>query len=148
VHLVELKKPALKVVRETAAANLHVLHLAPADQPARELRPQRVKIWNSFFVRLMVSMMAVALPFLIIAGLLPNFLGAWGVGPEVVAVALLVGITGIAARLMIHPVTELSRVAALGGTERQRRDAAPQPHFQRNARAADRHALPPSGRGS
>ena len=109
---VELKKPDLELEVLTTAANLRVLHLAPADQPPREL-PRRAKIWNSFFARMVVSLLAVGLPFFIIAGLLPNFLAGWGVGTEVVAVLLLIGITAMAARLMIRPVTELSRVVSL-----------------------------------
>jgi methyl-accepting chemotaxis protein len=60
----------------------------------------------------MVSLVAVALPFLIIADLVPNLLARWGVGPELLAIVLLIGITGVAARLMIRPVLALSRAAA------------------------------------
>jgi methyl-accepting chemotaxis protein len=70
------------------------------------------RIWNSFFARMMFSLLAISLPFLIIAGLVPNVLSRWGVGAEVVATFLLVAFTGITARLMIRPVITLARVAA------------------------------------
>jgi methyl-accepting chemotaxis protein len=71
-----------------------------------------VRIWDSFFARIIFSLLAIGLPFLIIAGLLPNVLAPFGVGPELVATVLLIGMTGVAARLMIRPVIALSRVAA------------------------------------
>jgi methyl-accepting chemotaxis protein len=70
------------------------------------------RIWNSFFARIMVSLLAISLPFLIIAGLLPNVLSRWGVGTQIVATFLLVAFTFMSARLMIRPVITLSRVAA------------------------------------
>jgi methyl-accepting chemotaxis protein len=84
-------------------------------KPLIEAGPTSVayeRIWNSFFARMMVSLLAVSVPFLIIAGLVPNVLSRWGVGTEVVAVFLLVAFTGASARLMIRPVITLSRVAA------------------------------------
>jgi methyl-accepting chemotaxis protein len=84
-------------------------------KPLIEAGPTSVayeRIWNSFFARMMVSLLAISLPFLIIAGLVPNVLSRWGVGTEVVAVFLLVAFTGASARLMIRPVITLSRVAA------------------------------------
>jgi methyl-accepting chemotaxis protein len=84
-------------------------------KPLIEAGPTSVayeRIWNSFFARMMVSLLAISLPFLLIAGLVPNVLSRWGVGTEVVAVFLLVAFTGASARLMIRPVITLSRVAA------------------------------------
>ncbi|MDQ2942963.1 MAG: methyl-accepting chemotaxis protein [Candidatus Dormibacteraeota bacterium] len=69
-------------------------------------------IGNSFFASMLLSLLAVALPFFIIAGLIPNVLARWGVGVEVVATVMLIVITSIAARLLIRPVIELSRAAA------------------------------------
>jgi methyl-accepting chemotaxis protein len=69
-------------------------------------------LWNSFFARMLVSLLGVALPFLISAGLVPNLLASLGVGPQIVAIALLVGITALTARLMIRPLVALSRAAA------------------------------------
>jgi len=86
-----------------------------AMRPLMEAGPSRVtheKIWNSFFARMMVSLLAISLPFLIIAGMVPNVLSRWGVGTELVATILLVVFTAVTARLMIRPVITLSRVAA------------------------------------
>jgi methyl-accepting chemotaxis protein len=113
VRFLELKKPVLDHVAFTPATQLRVVQLAPSNRSAPQLSPPPWKVWNSFFARMVVSLVAVGLPFLLIAGLLPNLLARWGVGPELVATVLLIGMTGIAARFMIRPVTELSRVAAL-----------------------------------
>ena len=109
----ELKKPVLDHVAFTPTTHLRVVQLVPSNRAAPLLSPPHWKVWNSFFARMVVSLVAVGLPFLLIAGLLPNLLARWGVGPELVATVLLIGMTGIAARFMIRPVTELSRVAAL-----------------------------------
>jgi methyl-accepting chemotaxis protein len=61
---------------------------------------------------MLLGLLAISLPFLLVAGLVPNFLARWGVGSQVVAIALLVVITGVAARVTIRPVTALSRAAA------------------------------------
>jgi methyl-accepting chemotaxis protein len=61
---------------------------------------------------MMISLLGVAVPFLVIADLIPNVFARWGIGPEIVATVLLVGITGVAARVMIRPVLALSRAAA------------------------------------
>jgi methyl-accepting chemotaxis protein len=107
---VELKKPSLDP-RVESAPNLRVLTIAHShhDVPAGTVthRP-----WDSFFARMLAGMLAVALPFFIIAGLVPNVLARLGVGVEVLATVLLVAMTGVVARLMIHPVIALSRVAA------------------------------------
>ena len=94
-----------------AAGNVHVLTIAPFEQPPRALSVG-YRIWDSFFARMLVSLLAVALPFFLIAGLLPNVLAGWGVGVEVVATVLLIGVTALAARLVIRPVIALSRAAA------------------------------------
>jgi methyl-accepting chemotaxis protein len=74
--------------------------------------PPYEALWNSFFARLMLSFVAVALPFLIIAGLIPDLLAKWGIGPQILAIGLLVGVTALTARLMIRPLSALSRAAA------------------------------------
>jgi methyl-accepting chemotaxis protein len=113
VRFLELKEPVLDHVAFTPATRLRVVQLAPSNRSAPQLSPPPWEVWNSFFARMVVSLVAVGLPFLLIAGLLPNLLARWGIGPELVATVLLIGMTGIAARFMIRPVTELSRVAAL-----------------------------------
>jgi methyl-accepting chemotaxis protein len=98
---------------EIAPPKLRVAMPLPAalNEPSRTvLRPRP---WNSFFVRMLISLLGVALPFFIIARLIPNVLAPWGIGPEIAATVLLVGITAVAARLMIRPVVTLSRAAAL-----------------------------------
>jgi len=100
------------VYSETAPAKLHVATpvLVAENAPlASDIRP---KPWNSFFVRMMISLLGVAVPFLIIADLIPNVFARWGIGPEILATVLLIGITGVSARLMIRPVLALSRAAA------------------------------------
>ena len=108
----ELKKPSLDS-RVESAPNLRVLTIAPSHNDVRAGTVTHRHPWDSFFARMLLSMLAVALPFFIIAGLLPNVLARWGVGPELLATVLLVGITGLAARMMIRPVVALSRAAAL-----------------------------------
>jgi methyl-accepting chemotaxis protein len=108
---VELQKPRLDP-RVESATNLRVLTIAPSDHDGRAETVAHHHPWDSFFARMVAGMLAVALPFFIIAGLVPNVLARWGVGVEVVATVLLVGITGVVARLMIHPVIALSRAAA------------------------------------
>jgi methyl-accepting chemotaxis protein len=105
---VALEQPAFA---ETAPASLQVLGPLPTVQHEAPESLVRSKPWNSFFVRMLISLLGVALPFFIIADLIPNLLSRWGVGPEIVATVLLVAITGLAARLLIRPVVALSRVA-------------------------------------
>ncbi|HEV2028011.1 MAG TPA: HAMP domain-containing methyl-accepting chemotaxis protein [Candidatus Dormibacteraeota bacterium] len=104
-----LKQPAYS---EIGPAKLRVVKLAPVDQSEPLASAKREKPLNSFFVRMLISLLGVTLPFFIIAGLIPNVLARWGIGPEIVATVLLVGVTGLAARLMIRPVVALSLVAA------------------------------------
>ncbi len=109
----ELKKtqapPAVLSTRPIAP----VLTIAfPPDETRHQPGVPFEALWNSFFARMLLSLLAVALPFLIIAGLLPNLLAPLGVGPQIVAIAVLIGVTGLTARLMIRPVVALSRAAA------------------------------------
>jgi methyl-accepting chemotaxis protein len=109
---VELEKSALVPVVLSTPSNIRALRIATTDPEAViDGRPYEW-VWNSFLARMLVSLLGVALPFFIIAGLVPNLLARWGVGPEIVATALLIGFTGVAARLMIRPVVALSRAAA------------------------------------
>jgi methyl-accepting chemotaxis protein len=106
---VALNQPVLS---EITSAKLHLVKPAPGDQNEPLANTLRDKPWNSFFVRMLISLLGVALPFFIIAGLIPNVLARWGIGPKIVATVLLVAVTAGAARLMIRPVVALSRVAA------------------------------------
>lgn len=109
----ELKKAVPDPIAQRPALNRPMLTIAQWDELVRPPEVARQNLWDSFFARMLISLLAVALPFFIIAGLLPNVLARWGVGPEILATVLLVGITGITARLLIRPVTALSRAAAL-----------------------------------
>lgn len=98
------------------ASGVRELRIAPPVQrplPANE--PSR-KPWDSFLARTLVSLLAIALPFLVIARLIPNVLAPLGVGAEVVATVLLVAVFGLVARLTIRPVVTLSRAAARAAT--------------------------------
>jgi methyl-accepting chemotaxis protein len=109
---VELKKPGLVPVVVSAPTNVRVLRIAATDLDAPLGAPPNERVWNSFFARMLVSLLAIALPFFIVAGLVPDLLAPWGVGPQILATFLLVGITGVSARLMIRPVVALARAAA------------------------------------
>ena len=92
-------------------ANLRLLSIDTLD-PTVGATSAPPRMWDSFFVRMLAGLLAIALPFFLIAGLVPNFLARWGVGAQVLATILLVLITGLAARLTIRPVIALSRAAA------------------------------------
>ncbi len=112
----ELKKPELVPVVLSTPSTVPVLRVVAADPEAvLDGRPY-ARAWNTFFARMLVSLLGVALPFFIIAGLVPNFLGQWGVGPQVLAIVLLIGVTGLTARLMIRPVAALARAVARAQT--------------------------------
>jgi methyl-accepting chemotaxis protein len=106
---VELKQPARPTTVMKIRSNARVLAIAPVD--GRRHIPYE-GLWNSFFARMLISLLAVAVPFFIVAGLLPNLLAPWGVGTQILATALLIGVAGLGARLMIRPVVALSRAAA------------------------------------
>jgi methyl-accepting chemotaxis protein len=109
----ELRKPVPERVPEIATPQLRVVTPTPAEVPSNHLTATPGKVWNSFFTRIVLSLMVVGLPFLIIAALLPKVLAQWGVGPEVVFTVLLIGMTGLMARIMMRPVIALSHAAAL-----------------------------------
>jgi methyl-accepting chemotaxis protein len=94
------------------ASNIRLLAIPPAVHHAPPANEPRRKPWDTFLARMLVSLLAVALPFFVIARLIPNVLAPLGVGAEVVATILLVAVFGVAARLMIRPVIALSRAAA------------------------------------
>jgi methyl-accepting chemotaxis protein len=109
----ELKKPATAPAVVPLRPNVRVLAVAPAmaEVTASPGLPYEA-LWNSFFARLLLSFLAVALPFLIIAGLIPDLLAKWGVGPQILAIGVLIGVTALTARLMIRPLRALSSAAA------------------------------------
>jgi methyl-accepting chemotaxis protein len=105
----ELKQPVpTPAVR--GATNLQVVRIeAPARTGIADI-PNRQHVWDSLFARLIVSLLAVALPFFVIVWLLPNDLEHWAL--PVIACVLFIGISAVVARVTIRPVTALSRVAA------------------------------------
>jgi methyl-accepting chemotaxis protein len=107
---VELRKPAPDRLAPTTAG-VRVLSIDPLDQTGGATSDSP-RMWDSFFMRMLVSLLAIALPFFLIAGLVPNVLARWGVGVQLLATVLLVVITGLAARLTIRPVIALSQAAA------------------------------------
>ncbi|HYL06952.1 MAG TPA: methyl-accepting chemotaxis protein [Candidatus Udaeobacter sp.] len=107
-----LEKPAPNLVDGGASSAVRVLQLTPIRPADGLLRVPQERLWNSFFARMLIGLLAVALPFFIIAGLVPNLLAPFGIGPQIVAVALLIGVAGLTARFMIRPVLALSQAAA------------------------------------
>ena len=69
-------------------------------------------IWNSSFARMLACLLAVAVPLFVIADLFPDFLKPWGVAPQILAIALLIGIAALTARLTVRPVVALARALA------------------------------------
>jgi methyl-accepting chemotaxis protein len=84
----------------------------PAQPPALVAKVTRVKWWDSYFARLVLGMLVVALAFLTVATLAPAVGARLGIWPRVVAAVVLIGIAGVAARSMIRPVVALARAAA------------------------------------
>ena len=108
----ELKKTARPVVVSARPIPSRLTIATDVDDPPQGDGLPGKAIWNSFFARMLVGLLAVALPFLIVAGLIPDVLESLGVGPQILAVAVLIGVTALTARLMIHPVLALSRAVA------------------------------------
>lgn len=108
----ELKKPAPQIFDPVGSSSVRVLMIAPPQRTDGLANVPYERLWNSFFARMLIGLLAVALPFFIIAGLVPNLLAPFGVGPQILATAVLIGITGLTARFMIRPVLALSRAAA------------------------------------
>jgi methyl-accepting chemotaxis protein len=104
----ELKKPVL-IPDVRSATNLQVVKVAAPGRQAIAAIPNQQHVWDGLFVRRVLMLVAVGLPFSIIAWLLPNKFGYWGLA--VVAV-LLVAAIAVVARVTTRPVIALSRAAA------------------------------------
>jgi methyl-accepting chemotaxis protein len=98
-------------VHPSHAPNLAVVKTVPTELDASAENDSR-RTWDSIFVRMLACLLVVALPFLIAQGLAPDFFAKWGVGVQVFAILLLIGITALVARLSIRPVLALDRAAA------------------------------------
>ncbi len=114
MELKKTQRPPVVLSTRPAAPLLTIA--IPTDDTIRHPGLPYEALWNSFFARMLVCLLGVALPFLIIAGLLPNLLAPLGVGPQILAIAVLAGVTALTARLMIRPVVALSRAAARAGS--------------------------------
>jgi methyl-accepting chemotaxis protein len=98
--------------RPTAATSPHTLRIVPSDQHTRPVTEPHYRRLDSYFARLLLSLLAVVLPFFAIAVLVPDLGARFGLGPRLLAAFVLIGIAGLAAQLMIRPVIALSRAAA------------------------------------
>jgi methyl-accepting chemotaxis protein len=110
---VELRKPVADRAIQSSGTNLRLLGAPSSDRHVGAPIVAQHHWWDTFFVRMALSLLAIALPFFLIAGLVPNVLARWGIGVEIVATVLLIAVMGMAARLMIRPVVALSRAAVL-----------------------------------
>jgi methyl-accepting chemotaxis protein len=95
----------------TPTPTLRVVDAAHLDPEPGGERVRR-RVWDSLFVRIAVSSLAVGVPFLIIAGLVPNVLGRWGAGVQLGGILLLVGTSAVVARFTIRPIFALVDAAA------------------------------------
>jgi methyl-accepting chemotaxis protein len=95
-----------------APGNLHLVQVAAGDRSTRPLNVTRQKLRDSFFVRVLAGLLVLALPLFIVASLAPDLVARWGIGAQVVAIVLLIGVIALAARWMILPITALSSAAA------------------------------------
>ena len=97
------KLPAPDIATRPA---LRVVDATPADAESN-VEPVARRAWDSLFVRIAVSSLAVGVPFLIIAGLVPNVLGRWGAGVQVGGIILLVATSAVVARFTTRPIFAL-----------------------------------------
>jgi methyl-accepting chemotaxis protein len=108
---VHLKQPAA-VPDVQGATTLQVLRIAGPDHHASQSTVTVRHRWARLIARMLASMVVVAVPFFVIAGLRPTLLEGWGVAVEMLAAALLIGIAAAVAGLTIRPMIALSRAAA------------------------------------
>ncbi|MHB8688038.1 MAG: methyl-accepting chemotaxis protein [Candidatus Dormibacteraceae bacterium] len=83
--------------------------------PAGDARAANVpyeRIWNSFFARMLGCLLAVAIPFFVIADLFPDFLTASRVALQLLAIALLIGLTALTVRMTVRPFLAVTRALA------------------------------------
>jgi methyl-accepting chemotaxis protein len=111
VPTVQLKQPAL-IPAVRSATNLQVVRMVEPDHQAIVATAAGRHVWDSLFARMLVSLLAVVLPFLVIAVLIPKLLEGKGIGVEMLATGLLIGTTAVVAGLTIRPVIALSQAAA------------------------------------
>jgi methyl-accepting chemotaxis protein len=103
---------AKKAIPETRpSASLRVLKQDTSDETAGE-RAVHLRVWDSLFVRIAVSSLAVGVPFLIAVGLVPNVLGPLGAWVQIGGIVLLIATSAVVARFTIRPIFALVDAAA------------------------------------
>ncbi len=109
---VEVRKPALDRHPISAAGDPAVLRILPTRQGEPGLEVTHHKPWDTFFVRMLVTLFAVGLPFVIVWRQIRHALVGWETGVDVVGIVLLVAVTAATTRLLIRPITALAGAAA------------------------------------
>ena len=94
------------------ATTLQVVRLAAPPRQVIAGSATRLHVWDSFFARMVFCLLAVAVPFFVIAALRPSVLARWDVGVQMLATALLIGVTAAVAQLSMRPVIAMSHAAA------------------------------------
>jgi methyl-accepting chemotaxis protein len=113
----ELRKPMAPVpgqptpAHASRARSLEVVTIARADLD-RSIETDVPRAWDTIFVRMLASLLVAAVFFFTVEGLAPAVFARWGVGVEVIAILLLIGIGAVVARFSIRPVLALDRAAA------------------------------------
>jgi methyl-accepting chemotaxis protein len=111
--IVELRKPAPDRPDQRDGTATQILPIARSSQlQAIVANVIHVKWWDGYFARLVLGMLVVALSFLTVATLAPAVGARFGIWPRVLAAVILIGIAGVAARIMMRPVVALARAAA------------------------------------
>lgn len=110
--IVELRKAALDRLPRSDPGDPLELRIVPAQPDDSGPRPTDHKPWDSFFVRMLVTLVAVGIPFVVVGRHIRSSLVGWGTAVDVVGIVLLVGVTAITTYVVMRPVTALSRAAA------------------------------------
>ncbi len=110
--IVELRKVAPDSLPGSGSGEPQVLSIVPPFQRESGSHIARHKPWDTFFVRMLVTLVAVGLPFVIIGRHIRSALVGWGAGVDVAGIVLLVAATAVVTRVVMRPVAALSRAAA------------------------------------
>jgi methyl-accepting chemotaxis protein len=110
--IVELRQAQVDRAPNGGAGEPRVLTILPTSEGESGLEVTHHKPWDSFFVRILVTFLAVGLPFVIVERQIRHALVGWETGVDVVGIVLLVAVTAAATRLVIRPITALTRAAA------------------------------------
>jgi methyl-accepting chemotaxis protein len=110
--IVELRQGQSGGAPNSGAGEPPVLKIHPTRPGESGLEVTHPKPWDSFFVRMLVTLFAVGLPFVIVGRQIRHALVGWGTGVDVVGIVLLVAVTAATTRLVMRPIAALSRAAA------------------------------------